>query len=388
MNSDSGPREVYLDHNATTPLDPRVKRAMGDYLKSGGANPHSSGHKAGWRAAEAVDRARRQVAALLNVRAENIVFTSGATEANNLGILGRALAAEREYGGPGHLLCSAIEHPSVCEVCHHLTARGWALEVVPVDRGGLLDPLEVARRLRPETRIVAVMAANHEIGTLQPVQTIAELCSSAGVVYHCDATQAAGKAPLDAGAPGIGLLSLSAHKIYGPMGIGALYIEGRTRIAPLLHGGNQERGLRPGTVPVPLAVGFGAAADLCRKEMVAEAERLKGLRDALLQGLGRLCPDLTVNGVLEPRLAGNLNIHFPGVAAEDLLLRFPDLHLSTGAACATGRPEPSPVLRALGLTPQEIAASIRIGLGRFTTQDDVEFTLERLSAGLSRSVSG
>lgn len=382
MSAEAHAREVYLDHNATTPIDPRVKAAIDACLDGGVGNPHSSSHKAGWRAREAVDRARRQVAALIGAKAEQIVFTSGSTEANNLAIWGAAAACERGHGGPGQLLYSAIEHPSVREPCIGLAGRGWEVEEVPVRPDGILEPEELARRMTSRTRIVAVMAANHEIGTRQPIETVASLCKARNVILHCDATQAVAKVPLHAEAVGQGLVSLSAHKFYGPMGIGALYIAPGVRLVPMLQGGAQERGLRPGTVPVGLAVGFGRAAEIAATDLTREADRLASWRDRLLSGLRAVRPDLVVNGALSQRLPGNLNCRFPGMDAERLLLAVPELQISTGAACASGRQEPSSVLRALGLTPAEIAASVRICLGRFTTEADLEFALERLSAAL------
>jgi cysteine desulfurase len=360
---------------------------MDDYLESGAGNPHARENRTGWRAAEALDHARRSVAALIGARPECLVFTSGATEADNLAILGLA-AAFGDRPGSHHALFSAIEHPAVRGPMDQLRRRGWEVEEIPVSPAGLVDPSEIARRIQPATRLVSVMAANNEIGTRQPLTEIGALCRSRGAVLHSDAAQAAGKVPLDVGETGCGLMSLSAHKLYGPAGIGALFIAPGVTLAPVLHGGAQERGLRPGTVPVMLAVGFATAAEIAQREMAEEAQRLEAYRGRLLQGLRRVCPSLVVNGTLEARLPGNLNLRFPGLPAEDLLAAAPDLMLSSGSACASGRQEPSSVLRALGLTAEEAAASIRISLGRFTTEAEIDVALERLTAAIASLDAG
>lgn len=376
------PSPIFLDHNATTPLDPRVKEAMDSFLEGGPGNPHSVSHALGWRAREAVDEARRQVAGLIGARPEEIIFTSGATEANNLAVQG---AVE---GHQGEVLCSAIEHPSVLEPVRHLASRGFRCGTIPVSAEGLVDPAALAERRTGDTLLVAVMAANNEIGTLQPVAEIGRLCRARGIQFHCDAAQAAGKTPLDVAGIGCDFMSLSAHKLYGPMGIGALYIRQGTQLSPLMQGGAQERALRPGTVPAPLAVGFGEAARLAAAEMEDEAARLRGLRDRLLEKLRAALPGLQVNGSLEHRLAGNLNLRIEGADAEDWLLNCPGLALSTGSACASGRQAPSETLQALGLSVEEAAASIRIGLGRFTTKEEIERAAEELCRGLMAQRGG
>ena len=383
MTGASQPAEVYLDHGATAPLDSRVKAAMDAYLASGGGNPHSSENRAGWRAAEALDQARRSVAGLIGAQPECIVFTSGATEADNLAILGLAAALD-DRSTPHHALYSAIEHPAVRAPMGVLGTRGWRVEEVPVRPDGLVDPSEVERRIGPATRLVSVMAANNEIGTLQPLTEIAAICRSRGALFHSDAAQCAGKLPLEVGEIGCDLMSISAHKFHGPTGIGALFIAPGVLLAPIVHGGAQERGLRAGSVPVVLAVGFAAAAEIAQRELEREARRLAEYRDRFLQGLRRADPGLVVNGTLEARLPGNLNVCLPGLQAEALLAEVPGLILSTGAACASGRQEPSPVLRALGLSPEDIAASLRIGLGRFTTAAEVEFAVARLTSAIAR----
>lgn len=371
-------RPIYLDYHATTPLDPRVRQAMDRVLDAGPANPHAASHAYGWRAAAALDKARGQVAALIGARPEEVIFTSGATEANNLAILGH-MAARAD--GRRHVLVSPIEHACVEGACGHLLAQGCEVTVLPVGRDGLIDPEAFAAAIRPDTALASIMLANNEIGTLQPLAELGVLCRARGVTLHSDGAQAAGKLPLDLAALPLDLMSLSAHKMYGPMGIGALYLRPGTALAPRLFGGEQERGLRPGTVPLPLAVGFGAAAELAMAELPAEMPRVAALRDRLLAGLRKQLPDLRVNGTLAQRLAGNLNLRCPGLNAEDWLLACPDLALSTGSACASGDQTPSQVLAAIGLTPQEITESIRIGIGRFTAEAEIEAAIESLVRG-------
>jgi cysteine desulfurase len=371
---------VYLDHHATTPLDPRVLDAMLPYFAERFGNPHSAQHAYGWAAEQAVDAARMQVAALIGARAEEIVFTSGATEANNLAIRGIAVCA----GARRHLVTCATEHPCVLETCRVLRRDGFDVTELPVAPDGLIDLDQLRAALRPDTALVSIMAANHEIGVLQPIPASAGLCRERGIVLHTDAAQAAGQIPLDAVALGVDLMSLSAHKLYGPTGIGALYVRRGLRLAPLLAGGGQERGLRPGTLPTPLCVGFGKACALAQAELGANAERVRALRDRLYDGLREALPDVRRNGAARPRLPNNLNLCLPGIDAEDLLAELPELALATGAACASARQEPSPVLRALGLSDAAVQSSIRIGLGRTSTALEVEFALDRLVAAARR----
>ena len=367
---------VYLDHHATTPLDARVLDAMLPYFTERFGNPHSMQHAYGWTAEDAVERARLQVAALIGALPEEIVFTSGATEANNLAIRGIAARA----GDRRHVVTGATEHPCVLETCRTLRRDGFEMTELPVRADGLLDLDRLGPALRPDTALVSIMTANHEIGVLQPIAEIATLCHDRGILLHTDAAQAAGRIPLDVAALGVDLMSLSAHKLYGPKGIGALYVRRGLRLAPLLAGGGQERGLRPGTLPTPLCVGFGTACDLAQQELPDEAARVQALQDRLYKGLRQALPEIRLNGATEPRLPHNLNLCLPGVDAEDVLAGLPELALSTGAACASGAQEPSPVLRALGLSDEDIQGSIRIGLGRITTDTDVEFAIERIAA--------
>jgi cysteine desulfurase len=368
---------VYLDHHATTPLDPRVLDAMLPYFTERFGNPHSAQHAYGWTAEQAVAEARVQIAALIGALPEHIVFTSGATEANNLAIRGVAHSTGRR-----HLLACATEHPCVLETCRALGREGFAITELPVPADGLLDLDQLSAALRPDTALVSIMTANHEIGVLQPISEIAKLCQERGILLHTDAAQAAGRIALDVAVLGVDLMSLSAHKLYGPKGIGALYVRRGLRIAPLFAGGGQERGLRPGTLPTPLCVGFGKACALAQEELAAEAARVRAARDRLYDGLRRAWPGIRLNGAAEPRLPNNLNLCLPGIDGEDLLAGLPELALSTGAACASATQEPSAVLRALGLSDEAIAGSIRIGLGRTTTAAEIEFAIERIVAGM------
>jgi cysteine desulfurase len=371
---------VYLDHHATTPLDARVLDAMLPYLAAGFGNPHSAQHAYGRAAEAAIEQARREVAGLIGALPEEIVFTSGATEANNLAIRGVAARA----GERRHVVTCAIEHPSVLETCRALRDAGFEITELPVQADGLLDPDRLREALRPDTALASIMTANHEIGVLQPIADIAGICQERAVLLHTDAAQAAGRVPLDVGPQGVDLMSLSAHKVHGPKGVGALYLRRGVRIAPLFAGGAQERGLRPGTLPTPSCVGFGAACALAGQELADEAARLRDLRERLYRGLCAAVGDVRLNGATESRLPGNLNVCLPGIDAEDLLAELPELALSTGAACASATQEPSPVLRALGLSDQDIQGSIRIGLGRTTTEREIDFAIERLAAAAAR----
>ncbi len=365
---------IYLDYHATTPLDPRVRDVLLSAYDSGLGNPHSTSHSAGWRAHEAGEDARLEVARLIGARAHEIIFTSGASEANNLAILGACRAK-----GAGHIVTSEIEHPSVLEVCKHLADHeGFSLDVVPVNQDGIVELANLEAVLRPETILISIMLANNEIGTLQPGKEIGAIAREADVLYHADATQAIGRIGVDVNDINASLMSLSGHKIHGPMGVGALYIRAGTKIEPLVHGGSQEAGIRPGTVPTPLVAAFGEACRIARLEGLGEQKRIGGLRDRLLAGLKARIPDLEVNGTMAHRLACNLNISLPGVRAEQILLKCPGIAASTGAACATGSQKPSPVLKALGLSAEQIEGAIRFGLGRFTTQDEIDVAIKAI----------
>ena len=359
---------IYLDYPATTPCDPRVIEAMLPFFSAKIGNPHNRQHAAGRAAAATIERARSQVAALIGARPAQIIFTSGATEANNLALQGVARAG-RARGR--HLVTVATEHASVLEPLRALARDGFDVTVLPVDAAGLVDPDQVAAALRPDTILVSVMAANNEIGTIQPLATIGALCRARGIPLHSDGAQAAGRMALDVETLGLDLLSLSAHKLYGPPGIGALYLRAGA-LTPMLQGGGQERGLRPGTLPTPLCVGFGRAAALATAERAAEQSRLGALTDRLWQGLRQQVPGIRRNGDPEQSVAGLLSLRFPGIDATSLLEDLPDLALSSGAACNTASGLPSSVLTAIGLDAAEAQSAVRIGLGRFTSEADVD----------------
>jgi cysteine desulfurase len=375
---------IYLDYQATTPLDPAVGVAMRPYLEGWVGNPHSE-HAFGWEAACAVEDARMAIAELIGADSGEIVMTSGATEANNLALQGLVDAAV----GRDHVVVTAIEHKCVLAAALSLRDRGFRIDLAPVEANGILDPERLAAMVSERTAMVSVMLANNEIGTLQPVAEIAELCRARGIALHTDAAQAAGKIPVDVAQLGVDLLSLSGHKLYGPQGIGALYIsrDCPINLRPLLLGGAQQDGRRAGTVPVMLCAGFGAACRIARERMSsdhAHAVRLQGL---LLCALRGAFPGLAVNGDLERRLAENLNIRLPGCDAESLLARLRGrLAASTGSACNSGVMEPSYVLLALGLSIEEANSSIRFGFGRFSTIDDIERAVVALEWAATESL--
>jgi cysteine desulfurase len=369
-------KPLYLDYHATTPVDPRVLEQMLPFFTERFGNPHSKQHAWGWEGRDAVEQARSQVASLINAAATEIVFTSGATESNNLAIRAFAKAGR-------HVITVATEHKSVLDTCLALGREGCDVTVLPVQPSGLLDLDDLRRALRPDTVLVSVMAANNEIGTVQPLAEIGAVVHEHGALLHTDAAQGAGKVPIDVAAMRVDLLSLTAHKFYGPKGCGALYIKKRKprlAIPPQQLGGGQENGIRSGTLNVPGIVGLGAAAELCRMEMAEEAARLGGLRDRLLDGLRARVPSLRVNGTLEHRLPHNLHVSFEGIEGEALLMALGDLAVSTGSACASGSQALSHVLAAIGATSDRAAASIRFGIGRTTTVSDIDFAIERVSS--------
>jgi len=376
-------KPIYLDHHATTPCDPRVVAAMQPYWSDDFGNPASASHAFGWRAEAAVENAREEIARAIGAAdPREIVFTSGATESDNLALQG-VLRARGVTGA--QLVTAASEHPAVLDTARALAKQGAALSVLPVDADGRVDPSDVARALTRDTALVSVMAANGEVGALAPLAEIAAVCAERGVLLHSDAAQAVGKVALNVEALGVDLLSISAHKLYGPKGVGALYVRRRRRsgeriaLAPLVHGGGQERGMRSGTLPAALIVGFACAVTVAIAEQPAESSRLGALRDRLLARLRQGTPDVLLNGAASPRLAGNLNVAFAGADADALIARLPELALSTGSACSSAKPEPSHVLLALGLPLARIKASLRIGLGRFTTEAEVDLAADRIA---------
>lgn len=373
-------RPVYLDYHATTPVDPRVLEHMQPYFAERFGNPGSVGHAYGWEARDAVEAARAQIAQCIGASPGEIVFTSGATESNNLALRG---TAERARKGR-HILSVKTEHRAVLDPLNRLARRGFEVTLfdvmpAPHPRAGLLDVDRFAAALRPDTFLISVMLANNEIGVIQPIRLISQLCRERGVLVHCDATQAVGKLQVDVDELGVDLLSFTAHKIYGPKGIGALYVrrEPPVPLQPQIDGGGQERGRRSGTLNVPGIVGFARALELCLAELPGEAQRLAALRDRLYERLVAALPDTAINGPAldQPglRLPGNLNVGIRGVNGEALLVALRDIAVSSGSACTSADPEPSHVLRALGVEEAVERASLRFGLGRFTTEEEVEF---------------
>ena len=368
---------VYLDYHATTPVDARVLEAMLPYFTEVFGNPASSSHQWGWKAQEAVEQARRRVAALIGAKAREIVFTSGATESNNFAIKGVAATAP---AGRRHVVCSAIEHKSVLEGCKALENAGWACTVVPVGRDGRIDLGALAGVVRDATALVSIMAANNEVGVLQPLAEIAAIAHAKGALFHTDAAQGVGKVPMDVQAAGIDLLSLTGHKMYGPKGCGALYIRRRTELAPLIIGGGHERGMRSGTLNVPGIVGLGHACLIDQREMAMESPRLAALRDRLLDGLHQRVGGVTVSGSMEHRLPNNLHVGFDGVDGSALLIGISDIAVSSGSACSSASATPSHVLLALFGPGHVPSATIRFGLGRQTTEADIDYAIEKFSA--------
>ena len=376
---------VYLDNHSTTRPDPRVVAAMMPYLTDVYGNAASVSHGFGREAEDAVEKARAQVAEALGSEPREVVFTSGATEANNLAIKG-ALPFLRRKGD--HVVATAIEHKSVLDVVERLGRESeWKVTLVPCDEAGRVDVEAVRRAIRPETVLVSVMTANNEVGTINPIRAIGALCHDREIVFHTDATQAVGKIPLHVRDDQVDLLSLSAHKVYGPKGIGALYVRRKgpqVRLKPLFDGGGHERGIRSGTPAVPLIVGLGAAVELAAAEREADATRIRALRDRLEARIRAAVPDATLNGHPTERLDGNLNLSFPYVDGEALMLAMRDVAVSSGAACTSAEPEPSHVLRAMGRDDDAARASLRFGLGRFTTVEEVDYAAE----AVARAVAG
>jgi len=374
---------IYMDHHATTPVDPRVLEAMLPYFSVEFGNAASKSHVFGWRAEEAVEAARAEVAAIIGATAREIVFTSGATESDNLAIKGVA----RFHQGKGrHLVTCQTEHKAVLDSLHALERQGFEVTFLPVGRDGRLDPGAVEQALRPDTILVSVMAANNETGVLQPVEEIGRITRERGVLFHCDAVQAVGRVPFDVERANVDLASLSAHKLYGPKGVGALYVrrKPRARLIAEMDGGGHERGLRSGTLNVPGIVGFGKACALAGAELPAESARLLALRERLRRGIEAAVEHVTVNGSLEHRLPGNLNVSFAWVEGEALMMAMKDVAVSSGSACTSASLEPSYVLRAMGVPDDLAHSSIRFGLGRFNTEEEVDWVVELLGRKVKR----
>jgi cysteine desulfurase len=368
---------IYLDYQATTPMDPRVLEAMMPYFTYKFGNPHSRSHSYGWEAEEGVEKARAQVAKLIGADEKEVIFTSGATESNNLAIRG---VAEFYKDRRNHIVTTVTEHKCVLDTCRHLEQQGFDVTYLPVQKNGLVDLEALRAAVTDKTVVVSIMAVNNEIGVIQPLAEIGKICREKKAFFHTDAAQAVGKIPLDVEAMNIDLMSISGHKIYGPKGIGALYVrrKPRVRLVPLIVGGGQERGFRSGTLPTPLCVGLGEAAEIAMKEMDAESKRLGKLQARMLKGLNAKLTDIHVNGDLEHRIPGNLNIGFAYVEGESLMMGIKGLSVSSGSACTSASLEPSYVLRALGVEEDMAHTSLRIGLGRFTTEQEVDTAVDEL----------
>jgi len=375
-------RRVYLDHNATTPVAPEVLAAMLPYFSEEYGNA-SSIHTFGQHARGAVEEARESVAELLGGRPAEIMFSSGGTESNNHAIFGAVGAA---HGGPKHVITSAIEHSAVLDPCSALEKRGVVVTVLPVDREGVVNPEDVRKAIRPETVLITIMLANNELGTVEPLEEIGKIAAQTGVTLHTDAVQAAGKIPIDVKKLGVHLLSISAHKLYGPKGVGALYVRKGTRLEPLLYGGHSERDRRPGTEDVSSIAGLGKAAELALTHMKEEGRRIAALRDRLENGLLERIPHARVNGYRARRTPNTTNLTLPFIEGESMViaLDLKGLACSTGAACSSGSVEPSHVLTAIGLAPEDARATLRLSLGHQTTDEEIDFALDTIPPVIDR----
>jgi len=369
---------IYLDNHATTPMDPRVLEAMMPYFTNKFGNAASRNHSFGWEAEQAVETAREQIAKLIGASAKEIIFTSGATESNNLAIKG---VAEMYKEKGDHIITAATEHKAVLDTCKRLEKYGNKVTYLPVKADGLIDLEDLKRAITPKTILVTIMAANNEIGVLQPIDEIGAICKEHGVLFHTDAVQAVGKVPIDVNKSNISLLSLTGHKIYGPKGAGALYVRRknpRVQLTAIMDGGGHERGMRSGTLNVPGIVGLGCACELSRLEMTEESKRLAGLRDRLKKKIENELDEIHINGTMEHRLPGNLNMSFLYVEGESLLMGINEIAVSSGSACTSATLEPSYVLKALGLGDDVAHSSIRFGIGRFTTEAEVDYTAAKI----------
>jgi cysteine desulfurase len=376
---------IYLDYNATTPIDPGVLKAMLPYLGEHFGNP-SSTHAYGRIAHEAVDRARGQLAGLIGANADEIVFTGGGSEASNLAIKGAVFAKlsgllTRLFHRGAHVITSAVEHPATMQPCEWLRRVGCSLTVVPVDGAGRVDPNDVRRAINRRTILVTIMHSNNEVGTLQPIREIAAIARNAGVLTHSDAAQSVGKVTVEVNELGVDLLTIAGHKLYAPKGVGALVVRRGVKLESLIHGAGHESGRRAGTENVPYVVGLGAAAEIARQSLLTATDKLKGLRDRLEQRLRqRIGEKLVLNGHRDLRLPNTLNVCFPGCVGSELLAKVPEVAASTGSACHEGRISQSPVLCAMGVPPEVGQGAVRLSVGRFTTEDEVDRAAEYLAA--------
>ena len=369
---------IYMDNHSTTPCDPRVVDAMLPYFTEKFGNAASRNHSFGWEAEEGVDQARKHIASLINADVKEIVFTSGATESDNLALKG-VVEMYKEKGD--HVITTSTEHRAVIDAAKSLEKKGVKVTYLPVDKAGRVDPDDVRNAITDKTILISIMLANNEIGTIHPIAEIGKIAKEKGVLFHCDATQGVGKIPVDVQELGVDLMAFTAHKIYGPKGIGALYVRRkgpRVRLVPMIDGGGHERGMRSGTLPVPLVVGFGKAIELCAQEMPEESVRTMALRDRLQDGIMGVLEEVYLNGHETERLPGNLNVSFAYVEGEALLMGVKEIALSSGSACTSATLEPSYVLRALGVGSDLAHSSIRFGVGRFTTPEEVEYTIDRM----------
>ena len=374
---------IYLDNQATTPVDPRVLDAMMPYFREKFGNPHSRSHAYGWEVEEAVEEARARVAAVVGADPKEIVFTSGATESNNLAIKGVA----HFYGDrKRHIVTVLTEHKCVLDSCRHLQQEGFEIDYLPVRPNGLIDLDRLSDAIGERTALVSVMGVNNEIGVIQPLAEIGALCRERGVFFHSDCAQAVGKIPLDVNAMNIDLMSVSGHKVYGPMGVGALYVRRRPRVRlrALIDGGGQERGMRSGTLPAPLCIGLGVACRIAGDEMPAETERVRMLAQRLNDGIVGRLDEVILNGDAERRVAGNLNLSFSCVEGESLMMAIKDLAVSSGSACTSASLEPSYVLRALGVDEELAHTSIRFGIGRFNTEAEIDYAIDTICENVGK----
>jgi cysteine desulfurase len=375
---------VYMDNHATTPVDPRVLEAMLPYFTDKFGNAASRNHSFGWEAEAAVDESRVQIARLIKASPKEVIFTSGATESDNVALKG---VAEFYKDKGKHIITCATEHRAVLDSCKVLERRGYQVTYLPVDRYGFVEPGQLREAITDKTILISIMAANNEIGTIHPIKEIGRVAKERGVLFHCDATQGVGKVPMDVEEMGIDLLSMSAHKIYGPKGVGALYVRSRgprVRLSPIIDGGGHENGMRSGTLNVPGIVGLGKACEIAGQELAAEAARLSQLRERLKEGIMNRLSEVYVNGHPAQRLPGNMNISFAYVEGESLLMGLKEIALSSGSACTSASLEPSHVLRAIGVKEDLAHTSLRFGLGRFNTEEEVDYTVRRVAEEVSR----
>mgnify|MGYP000742320945 CR=1 FL=1 len=372
-------KRIYLDNQATTPIDPKVLSAMEPWLKDKFGNAASRNHPYGWEAEEAVEISREHVAGIIGAIPKEIIFTSGATEANNIALQGVA----RYYMEKGrHIITLKTEHKAVLDICDYLEKEGFEITRLPLQKDGLVDIDKFEGSIRPDTIMVSVMHANNEIGVIQPTLEIGHICKKNNIIFHVDAAQSVGKIPVDINKMGIDLLSISAHKMYGPKGVGALYLrrkDPRVQLQPIMYGGGHERGIRSGTLPVPSIVGFGKACEISQHVMVEESEKIQSLRDTLMRKIRENIPIASVNGSMEKRLPGNLNMSFPGANNEAIISGVPEIAISSGAACTSSTMEASHVLLALGLSKNEAYSALRFGIGRFNTKEDIEIAENSIS---------